>query len=251
MSSISTVHVRANDLPPVLLRRPFEQALNRDKVPVITPDGQPTYYAEAAVPGKVNGRFDFDPGLGAIRLRVLGGAPSVATDGPAIVRLEGRVTLSATYNRGQRMSDRLSHVTITAEHVRQVTGERPAGRGFLPVDLPVPGVLLDARPMSEAEPGARWVADVALEASSSYVVNGMAELVVAGPVPEDLLGRRIRPVELSARYTLPDTLDVSQRTRAELLLSCAYLEAVEGIASPPPAPRGRRGEEPQSDGEAA
>ena len=238
--TIRNITLRTDELAPVLLRRPFEQAMTREKTPAVTQDGQPIHYAEAIVPGLVTGRFSFEPMLGSVRLRVLGSAPGV---GAGVVRLEGRVTMSATYGRGQRMSDRTSHLTITAERVRQ-TDERPGGRGFLPAELPVAGVLMDARPQNASEPAGRWVADLALDATGAYTVEGLAEFVSMIPVADHLIGATVRPVDLRARYTAPDSMDVNQRNRAELLLSCSGFDTV---GAPPSSSSSRRNrvEEPQ------
>lgn len=247
--AISTVHLRVDDLAPIVLRRPFEMALNRDKVPVADPKtGEPIFYAEAILPGLVPGRFSMEPSVGSVRLRVNGANPGAGT----VVRLDGKVTISATYARGNRMSDRNSHITVTAERVRPVNGERPGGRGFLPAYLPVNGLLVDARPQAENDPqNPRWVADIALEPSSSYVVDGLAEVILAGPVPDGLLGQSVRPVDLRVRYTSPDSVDVSQRSRAELLLSASYLEEAAGATATPTPPTRNRPTANVTEGEAA
>lgn len=230
----------------VALRQGFEQLADRDGQPILdTATKAPIWVAEALVPGSV--RFASAPADGTLpedrpaqlRLRVIGADPGVS-DGA--VRLSGLVKASTWYNPRARGKAARSALTITAERVERAAGQAPTLRGGLPCIVPadVPLTLWGISPRTTSRLA---IADVAFDASGSYAVDGVAEIMVRQEVDADLIGRRVRPVGLRGFYVMPDAEDVSARSKAELLLVAAGFEAA-GQSQQPFNGKGSRKSEP-------
>ncbi|MGE3448702.1 MAG: hypothetical protein AB7H92_14105 [Microbacteriaceae bacterium] len=197
----------------VVVRRGFEPAVDSAGNAQHDKDGQAVYAAEAVIPGKLPSRFADVDGPDLVRLRCAGHNPgSGAGD---VVRLSGKVLITAWYNR-QRGSEARSDITVSAERVENARGATPAITGGLPAVLP-PGMYLGSTDN---------VASVMLPPEGVHHVDGLVAVKVAAPVPVDLVGQDVVPVGLRCYFTAPAREDVSQRSKAELVLVAQSLERV-------------------------
>lgn len=213
--AIKTVHL-APDLV-VVLRKGFEQLTDANGQPVPDKEGQPVYVAEAVVPGRINSRFATDNDRpDGVRLRVVGHNPGHQAG--TTVRLSGKVTATVWYQARARGNEARSALTITAERVDAAAGSTPVVRGGLPAVLPA-GLYLGQT--------ANGAVDLMLPADGSYQVEGMAELICSTSLPVDLVGQEVVPVGLRLFFVVPDREDVSQRAKAELVLTCVGVDRVQ------------------------
>lgn len=213
--AIKTVHI-APDLV-VVLRKGFEQLTDANGQPIADKEGQPVYVAEAVVPGRINSRFAVDNDRpDGVRLRAVGHNPG--HEAGTTVRLSGKVTATVWYQPRARGNDARSALTVTAERVDAAPGATPVVRGGLPAVLPA-GLFL-----GQTVNGA---IDLMLPATDTYQVEGIAELNCAASLPADLVGSEVVPVGLRLFFVVPDREDVSQRAKAELVLTCAGVDRVQ------------------------
>lgn len=216
----------------VPLRRGFEPLVDSNGNPQADKDGQPVFAAEGVVAGKLLGRFADQDGPDLLRIRVVGNNPGHAAG--EVVRLSGVCRLSAWYTPRARGSDARSDVTLSAERVEPARGAAPTISGGIAATLPTAMFLGQT---------ADGVCSLMLPPEGLHTVEGLAEVRVASPVPADLIGVDVVPVGLRVFYVAPDREDVSQRSKAELLLRAQALERVghtngrtRGKAEPTPEP---------------
>lgn len=222
-----------------VLRRDFEIDSDRDGNPrPNNKTGETVWNAELVVPGLIPSPFATDRDTAdGVKLRVVGNKPDVHAG--HIVRLSGTVMATAWYNARQRGNAARTGLTITAQRVHPApAGARPAIRGGLPALFPedVPAMFL-----GQADDG---TASIMLAAASTYLVDGVVDIRCpeGHRLPDDLIGATVRPVGFRAFYTIPDQQDVSQRSKAELVLVCSTLERVGAqngkVRKPDPVPAG-------------
>jgi hypothetical protein len=211
--TIRTIHLQPVS---VVLRKGFEPHTDANGTPKATKHGEPVFIAEAVVPGRIASRYAIDNDRpDTIRVKVAGHDPGHGAG--TIVRLSGRVTLTAWYQPRARGADARSDLTITAERVDLAPNDKPAVRGGLEASLPA-GLFL-----GQAADGS---VDIMLPPADSYVVEGMAELKCTTTLSPDLIGAEVTAVGLRALYVVPDSEDTSARSKAELVLVCTGLERV-------------------------
>ncbi|MGD9754689.1 MAG: hypothetical protein AB7W59_27175 [Acidimicrobiia bacterium] len=184
-------------------------------------DGQPIYAADCYVPGALASPFA-RPGEarpGQVRVRVVGD-PHI--DAGAVVRLDGAVRLS-TWSQRVRGVTR-TDVTVTSERVVAAPGERPVLRGALPVAwagvVPETVALDYVAPTRQGDPGVLTVGIAPVE-GSPWVVDGVGDVFITAPVPDDLLGVEVVLLDPHAAFYVPDE---GGRDAARLLLGCARVE---------------------------
>lgn len=214
----------------VVLRRPFEAYSDGNGSPIADKNGQPQYVAEAVIPGALTSRYNLDDKPDLVRVKIAGTQPSMTA--PAVVRLIG-ARLTSWYQPRARGSDARSDVTVTVERVEVATGQAPATRGGLPAHLAGVAAMFLGQ-------NADGIADVMIEASGSFVVDGLAEVRCSSTVPLDLIGQTVRLEQLRAFYAAPDREDVSARSKAELVLACTAIVRADAA----PTSNGRAKREP-------
>lgn len=207
--------VQINEGLVVVVRRGFEQLTDANGVPQADRDGQPVYAAEVVIPGRLISRFADNDQPDLVRLRVVGHNPG--HNAGDVVRLGGKVLLTAWYTPRARGSNARSDVTISAERVEAARGSAPSITGGLECSLPA-GMFLGQ--------DGEGVASLMLPPEGVHTVDGLAAIKVASPVPVELVGADVVPVGLRAFFVAPDREDVSQRAKAELILTAVGLERV-------------------------
>lgn len=208
----------------VIIRKPFER-LEKDNVPLSDPKtGQPIYMAEAACGGLLRNTFTplTDQPTG-VRIKILGRECTFPANTP--VKLRGAKLTTWYQGRGQGRGAR-SDVTITVEDV-QTSTEAPAMRGGLPAHIGgVDMMLLGQTFRTVDNTQAPDKIDVMFDAAEVFQVEGVAEMFCGQRIPEISYYKKVRPIDLRAYFVVPDSGDVSQRTKSELIMACAAVEEV-------------------------
>jgi len=200
----------------VILRKPFTQMQTSEGAPIgDSKTGEPIYVAEAVIPGLLRGSFSLDDSPTAARIKVVGRDPGHAEN--SIVRLINP-KITGWYVPRARGADAKSDVTISAERVEAAPGERPAMRGGLPAHTNgVAATLLD---QTHDLTGAPQSISVMFDAADVFQVEGVAEIKCPTVISEAMFMQRVELTGLRAYFVIPDSGDVSQRAKAELILAC-------------------------------
>lgn len=202
------------------LRKGF-QLLAKDGQPI--PDretGKDVWVGEILVPGLV--AFGLNDRPETINIKVVGG-PDPSIGDLTTVRFEGVVKLTAWYSPRARGNAAKSDLTINAERVVAAPDRTPRVRGGMPAACPdVSATFLGQHNYLDAD--APGECDVVFAPVDIFAVDGNASIVCTNKVPDDLLMADVRPVGLRAFFRIPDSQDVSQRSKSELILACTSFE---------------------------
>jgi len=212
-----TLLIDTDRLGPVMLRE-APRRLERDGDPLANARGEPIFPGRLIVPGGARSTYSDQPSPREVRLKTVGSDRGLR---PGVVRLAGRVTLTAWYQRGGRGRDATSELTVSAERIEPAQG-RVSTSGWLPVRFMTPTptdapLVLDQAPLQD---GGFRVYVMLPEGS----VDGLAE--VTSPLSvEHLIGQYAVP-ELWAKLVVPDREDIGRTSKAELpLMATSWAEA--------------------------
>jgi hypothetical protein len=217
----------------VVMLRETPRRLERDGNPVATADGEVIFLGRLIVPGGARTPWAAAPSPLEVRLKTLGSDRGLR---PGPVRLGGRVSLTAWYQRGGRGSDAKSELTVSAQEITPAPGGQVQLAGWLPVRLMTPNpsdplLLLDQVPI---DGGFRTYL-----MTPEGAVEGLAEVTSTVSVTH-LVGKYVT-VDLTAKLVVPDREDVGRSTKSELPLAGTNWQAVD---EPKPARRERPAEAP-------
>lgn len=215
------------------LREPLKLWQTKDGTPITGDGGQPVYVGRIVVPGVATS--DYGPALpGEVKIK-MNHDPKVPA-GP--VRLSGKTTISAWYNRGGRGQDAGSDLTISTERLEAApAGARAQYIGLLSVMLPTPEGTAPRLGHVEPIDGARPDEDGfrCVLVMPPGMVDGV-ETITSRPDPSLLVGQAVRP-SLVARFVQPSPEDVGRNSKASIKLSAVDWAAAAPTAPPRPARR--------------
>lgn len=223
--TVSTIYL-ANMTPdgePICysLRKGFTLLANKEGAPIADrASGQPVWVGEILVPGHIN--FGLNDKPAGIAIKIVGGNDPGIGD-MTTIRFEGSTKLTAWYRPRARGVEARSGLTINAERVIAAPDKRPLVRGGMPAAAPdVETTFLGQA--SWNQDSSTGECDVMFAPTDIFSVDGNATLVCTTAVGDDLLLADVRPINLRAYFRLPDSEDVSQRAKAELVLACSGFE---------------------------
>lgn len=206
----------------VMLRKPFEM-LKKDESPVAdNKTGQLIYMAQAVCGGLLSNTFQpLTDQATEVRIKILGQEPRFAAG--TMVKLTG-AQLTTWYVARAQGNAAKSDVTISCTGV-ELSNDGPNMVGGLPANTGGIGVtMLYQTFRTQNSTSTPDKISISFDPEGVFQVTGVTEAVCTNTVDKALYGKKVRPIGLKAYFIIPDSPDVNQRAKAQLVLACSGVE---------------------------